>query len=290
LKVALDIGEEGLKALIPGGGLLVKAAKGMLDLSDAADDAELGEQIEQLMAIGGKTHDEVEGIAILAQLMLLRQDEILERLEAKAPSVGRPELDEIARQTALVAYRNRIAQDCLYADYRGIEGVTHEGHAAALLLDQVYVKPRLWPEREQQDAAGRENLLLKQLEDEDLSPIERARLQEEYAALTGKRWGAGREEMQPGLEIGEALVTTRQAVILGGPGVGKSVLLRYLARSCALGDQVAQERLGWPEAPLPILIPLAAFADARVASSQLSLREFVDQRMAKRGARRCARQ
>ena len=283
LKIALEIGEEGLKALIPGGGLLVKAAKGMLDLSDAADDAEVGEQIERLLAIGGKTGQEVEEVGILAQLILLRQDEILERIEAKALPVGKPELDEIARQTALVAYRNWIAQDYLYADYRGIEGLTREGQAAALLLDQVYVKPRLRPEREQQETATRETLLLKQLEDQDLTRIERARVQEEYAALTGKRWGSRLGEAQPGLDIGDALGKTRQAVILGGPGVGKSVLLRYLARTCALGTEAAQVRLSWPEAPLPILIPLAAFADVRGANPQLSLRDFLEQRMTKRG-------
>ena len=231
-KFALDVGEEGIKALVPGGGVLVKIAKGMLDIADAAGDAAPDEQIERLLAIGTKSEEQISAIAVLGQLLLLRQDEIIQRLDARAPAPAKPELDDLARRTALVAYRGRIAQDFLYADYRGIEGAIRERHAAALLLDQVYVQPRLRPEREQQDAQGRETLLLKQLEDEDLTPRERVRLQEEYAALTGARWAAGRAAAKPGLDIGDALGQTRHAVILAtSPGPAHSAPRRRKSAS-----------------------------------------------------------
>ena len=214
---------------------------------------------------------------------MLVQQKALARLQEPGLALGKLQLDEIAKRTALTAYRTRIAQDYLYADYRGIEGLTQERHAAALLLDHVYVKPRLQLERSTVDAAPDEHDLLKQLEDEDLSPSERIRLEEEFAALTGKRWGSRRPGDQPGSSVGDALANVRHAVILGGPGVGKSVLLRYLARTCALGVEETKERLGWHEAAVPILIQLAAFADARSREPALSLRVLIERRIAETG-------
>ena len=48
LKVALDLGEEVIKAVVPGGGPLIKIAKGILDLSDASEEAQPDERIDRL--------------------------------------------------------------------------------------------------------------------------------------------------------------------------------------------------------------------------------------------------
>ncbi len=61
------------------------------------------------------------------------------------------------------------------------------------------------------------------------------------------------------LPLDQALREHRYLVVLGDPGSGKSTFLRYVALACAEGPQAAQERLGLPEAPLPILVPLAAY-------------------------------
>jgi len=151
-------------------------------------------------------------------------------------------------------------------------------------MDDVYIPPHLLPEHARTDINEQEFSLLKKLEDPDLSPSERARFHEEYILLTGQRWRTGSE----GTFIGNILQKARHAVVKGNPGVGKSMLIRSLARACALGGAEMQKRLDWQEDLIPVVLRLAAFADARRAESRralppLPLREYLDEEMTRRG-------
>lgn len=69
----------------------------------------------------------------------------------------------------------------------------------------------------------------------------------------------------PALPVEEAVGNFPRVVVLGDPGSGKSTLLKYLAL------RLAKE----PDAPLPILAPLNAFADALTKDPDLSLQAFL---------------
>ncbi len=64
------------------------------------------------------------------------------------------------------------------------------------------------------------------------------------------------------LSMAAVLHEHRQAVLLGDPGSGKTTLVKWLARTFAMGPEVVKERLGLDEAPVPIVVPIAAYARA----------------------------
>jgi formylglycine-generating enzyme required for sulfatase activity/energy-coupling factor transporter ATP-binding protein EcfA2 len=69
------------------------------------------------------------------------------------------------------------------------------------------------------------------------------------------------------VQVEETLAEHPALVILGDPGSGKSTLLKHLALTAARNFS--------KEKRLPILLPLAAYAHALQANSQLSLRDFL---------------
>lgn len=60
----------------------------------------------------------------------------------------------------------------------------------------------------------------------------------------------------------EVLRMYSNIVLLGEPGVGKTVLLQYLLLTFARGKQIVGDRLGLIEDPVPVMIPLRRFSDA----------------------------
>ena len=56
------------------------------------------------------------------------------------------------------------------------------------------------------------------------------------------------------------LSSSRQLVLVGDPGAGKTTLVKWMARSCALGSGAMRERLGLGENLVPIVIPVARYA------------------------------
>ncbi|MCA1603986.1 MAG: NACHT domain-containing protein, partial [Acidobacteria bacterium] len=246
----------------------------------AAGQQNIAADVEQLQ------HD----LAVLTALSVASfslQGELREWMATRADSSDRvlapAELSQYGMQTALVAHNRRVALEWQYADHRGIAGGASVAHVASLPLDEVYVEPVLLAEAASSEIGERERDLLRLLLDRDkLSGEEYARCVEEYAALTGRRWRPGQYSAQAAV-VGKALGPVRHAVVLGSPGVGKSAMTRYLARTCGLGAEAVWQRLGWEHAPIPVLVPLAAYADARAQESGLGVRQFLEQILEKRG-------
>jgi hypothetical protein len=216
------------------------------------------------------------------------QRELFEWVAISADNGERPllaaELSQYGLQAALVVHGRRVALEWQYADHRGIAGGARAAHVASLPLDEVYVEPVLLTETAISELSEREQeVLLLLLDRDNLTAGEYALFTEEYAALTGRRWRPGQHPAQSAVVVGEALGLIRHAVVLGSPGVGKSAMSRYLARTCGLGTEVVRQRLGWAQAPTPVLVPLAAYADARVQQPRLELRHFLEQVLTTRG-------
>ncbi len=277
-----DMGSAQIRQIPVLGPLLSGAGAALLQLSSEEDDAKLDEKISQLFASGEQSRETLEAFSALAAAIYLQQEALLEHLQAQGLPAKPLQLTAFALNTALAAWRGRVARDNQYADYRGIEGGTREEHAASLPLDDVYVLPWLVPERDQADIRDREGKLLKDLLDnQDLGAEERAQREEEFAVLTGERWRAGQKKGAKGGPIDQVISKVRHAVVIGGPGVGKSTLTRFLARSFALDREAMQERLGdrsgWGDQDLtPIVLPLAGYTDARTRDKDLSLRDYLD--------------
>jgi hypothetical protein len=278
LKFLQEVASEQVKQ-IPIAGPLLSV---LLDLSEEEDEAKLEEKIDQLFATGQQSRETLEALSALAAAIYLQQESLLEYLQIQGLPAKPLQLTAFALDTALAAWRGRVARDYQYADYRGIEGGTREEHAASLPLDDVYVLPWLVPERDQADTRDREGKLLKDLLDnQDLGAEERAKREEEFAVLTGERWRAGEKEGAKGGPVDHVLSQIRHAVVIGGPGVGKSTLTRFLARSFSLDREAMKERLGdrsgWGDQDLtPIVLPLAGYTDARTRDKDLSLRQYLD--------------
>jgi hypothetical protein len=277
-----EMGSEQIKQIPVLGPLLSGAGAALLQLSSEEDDAKLEEKISQILTTGEQSRETLDALSALAAAIYLQQSFLVEHLQTLGLPAERQQLTDVALDTALAAWRGRVARDYQYADYRGIEGGTRKEHAASLPLDAVYVLPRLVRERDQADTRDREGKLLKDLLDnQDLGPEERSKREEEFAVLTGERWRAGQKEGAEGGAVGQALSEIRHAVVIGGPGVGKSTLTRFLARACSLGRDAMMERLGghsgWDEDLTPIVLPLAGYTDARSRDKDISLREYLDE-------------
>ncbi len=274
---------------LPFGNIASGVIESLLELSDQEDDEKIERRIEQIFETGEKTRQDIEAMTVLSLLIYSQVDWLVTMLESKGLPVERHQLTEFAKSAALMAYRIRVAADYQYADYRGIEGVTRYEHAASLPMDDVYITPRLLPEG---DAAGlreREHSLLKSLLEypDDIEPSRRTLMEEEFAVITGRRFRPlarlAEKELNEGMPIGEALRNKRLAVVIGGPGVGKSAMTRFLARVCALGEEAMKTKLGWSEEITPIVLPLATFVDARRSRPDLSLRDCLEEKMVERG-------
>ncbi len=257
------------------------------DVAKKKDDEALRQHFAALHSVGGHTSEQVRRVEELVQLLDTRMAEVLAFVRAsagdQAVDARADELAAFIRAAALAAYLNRTAAEHMHADHRGVVDADREEHAASLPLDEVYVLPRLFPVRDVTPGDERERALRDRLLDpERMTTRQREQAETEYAALTGQRW---RGEGAPGgaLPAGRALAAARHAVVLGGPGVGKSTLARYLARTAALGPDAMRRRLRWDEALVPVWIPLALFAEARRETPALPLRDYLDRRMLEAG-------
>jgi len=164
--------------------------------------------------------------------------------------------DEAHPPTNFKTLRQRYLQYLLdayqYLEFKGI--IQFEKLPLRMSLEKVYVNLWAQPElptgetlKEELRLAGRKISIDKEmlLDDELELMVERAKPM----------------QVEPALSEHQALV------ILGDPGSGKSTLLKHLALNAAKNFD--------REKRLPILLPLAAYANALQARPNLSLREFL---------------
>ena len=145
----------------------------------------------------------------------------------------------------------------LYADFKGIE---QDVNFVSLELDEVFVNLRAAPERaEAHDDDDGEKLRERLLQ---ASADEREQLTMEFESLDAE---SARRSLRKGadtapLSIDQLVSKPGGAVLLGGPGSGKTTLIKRLARSCALGPDIMRER--YPEMPhnlFPIVVSITLF-------------------------------
>ncbi len=164
--------------------------------------------------------------------------------------------DDARPPTNFKTLRQRYLQYLLdayqYLEFKGI--VQFEKLPLRLALEKVYVN--LWAQPELPTSETLKEEL--RLAGRKISADKEMLLDDELELMV--------ERAKP-MQIEPALSEHQALVILGDPGSGKSTLLKHLALNAARNFD--------REKRLPILLPLAAYANALQARPHLSLREFL---------------
>lgn len=159
-------------------------------------------------------------------------------------------------RAAEAKYLRDLAGEYLYLKFRGIEQAEKW---QSLPLDQVFVDLKAVPESDTGSPEGGASALVayRQLL-EDARPEDRNALAEELLAEELQR-GPGKHEKTAPVPVARALIEPGAVVVLGGPGSGKTTLVKRLARSFALGPAEARNR--YPDLPwcFPVTVAAAVF-------------------------------
>ncbi len=265
---------------LPGGSIGAGVLESLQQLADEEAGEEDSRTLDEILSHSQESSDGIKALNAVINLVFAavgEQNELLEQLTRHLESEDLPsapeQISEFATQAALAAYRNRVAREYLYAEYRGIEPSSEK--VASLPLDDVYVVPRLKPEHSRRDDHEREQDLILRLHNPDFTAEEKAHCEIEYLRMVGKSW-----HPEGGEALGETLGKARHAVIKGTPGAGKSTLIRYVARLCVADGDSVPDKLRWAAQFTPVVLSLATFADARTETGKqnLTLREFLGEK------------
>lgn len=205
-------------------------------------------------------------------------ERIVALLKADKLNVTQEDLNNAAQEIAEKLYLHQVAADFMYADFKGIEQVER---FVPLKLDDIFVNLK----------AQREQTLSKAEPDQD-------RLREELQEAKGQRRNEleqrleemdtgrfkHREGQNPQHGIDEILKDPTGIVMLGGPGSGKTTLVKRLARLCALGPEELKQH--YPELPwcFPVVIPITLYDDYR-ANQDLGIYTYIEQTLVTLGGK-----
>ncbi len=164
------------------------------------------------------------------------------------------------------AYLEHVRRAYRHLDFKGIPQV--ERVAALLPLEGVYVGLLARPEVPEGETWAR--VAGRALDEKILGETDEA-------AIAGMERRAETAEPAP---VERLLAKNPGLVVLGDPGAGKSTLLKAMALACVEGR--AGERLGLAGDPLPVLLPLAAYAKSQ-STNECCLADFLGEYYRVRG-------
>jgi len=263
------------KSVLPG----AKAGMGLLiDFQDAA--AKAG-------AVGNLADPQVQS-DLKAALDEIRADtaEIVRRLHEDKLPVAEDRLSDYARSIAEALYLRGVADEYLYADFKGIEQFDR---LVSLELDEVFINLRARPEARGDRPSEEERRLLAGLESAE--PAARDSLEQQLHRLDRLGRGAGdllRAGRMGPMAIDDLLARPGGVVLLGGPGSGKTTLVKRLARHCAKAfGEDPQPQQNFPRLPwcFPVVVAVTLYDDwrNRRAGQEFGLLGYVEHVLAERG-------
>jgi HEAT repeat protein len=216
--------------------------------------------------------------------------EIARQLHTEQITVESSRLSAAAGELAEALYLWQVAKDFLYADFKGIE---QQERVASLHLDDIFVDLKAVPEfadsnRVKSRSPGstrRDDCppeLAPPLPDRDDGEVsfdriplriqKRRRAQYFYDSLEQsignepeifEELESLKDPRSSPLPLDRILSRSGGTVLLGGPGSGKTTLVKRLARSCALGAEECKRR--YPQMPwcFPVILPITTFQTER---------------------------
>jgi HEAT repeat protein len=210
-----------------------------------------------------------EKVKAMLEVMYQRTADILERLEKDEQiTIETGALRAVSEDLAEELYLKQLADKFFYADFKGIE---QQSRFVSLPLDDIFVDLKATPEDRESKLRDKEREIRAQLEDADEE--HRPDLLRALEELEVK--GSDDKSRGEACPADELLRTSGPVVLLGGPGSGKTTLVKRLARSCALGPAVLRQR--YPRMPwcFPVVLPITQFATERGARRLLDYLEAV---------------
>ena len=216
-------------------------------LVDVQDDLASNEDQRKLQEALGGLHDQLGEITDLLRAATIDEQDFSDALRAEAEAT----------------YLKGVQRAFRYADFKGI-GATPSG--VALELDQIFVDLRMSreataAERHQEESTLRDRI---ELDAEDIAAEER------LGALDLERFRGGKRIARKPIPAGEMLKDSGGFVLLGDPGSGKTTLVKRLARSLALGPEVAKRRFSQLPWALPVVVAISEFDRFREGASLLA--------------------
>lgn len=232
---------------------------GLEPLTDLQDDLAQDQYQDQVKAL-----IEVMSTNTMQILQILREQVDQQATEER--------LRAAAQDFAEWIYLKRTANKFFYADFKGIQ----ESKFVPLPLDEIFVDLTAVPEDRESSRQDKERELRDELERADESRRAEliAALEENDIEQNQKQ--APEEARTPG----EMLKEPGPVVLLGGPGSGKTTLVKRLARSCSLGHAQLRER--FPEMPwcFPVVVPVTQYVDG---AKDHTILEYIEEFLRERG-------